>query len=229
MERWRLCAGMSSGGFLMEKKIFVSVGKDGSSAQEAFVEAIEARLIAEGFFPCTVGRNTWTAGKPLEKVMELMGECVGAVVIALERTYFPAGVERRGAARETQLQNIRMPTPFNQVEAALAYAHGRPLLVICEEGLREEALLERNNDWCVQRIAPNAASLSTKEFNGVLAAWKDDVVKKKGRRKNLPGPDGTIIDWVGSLKPSQAWSMGGALAVVIGGAFALGAKLAGGG
>jgi hypothetical protein len=213
----------------MVPKIFVSVGKNGSSAQEAFVEAVESRIRDAGFVPCTVGRNTWTAGKPLEKVMELMGDCVGAVVIALERSYFPDGIERRGAALEKKLEDVRLPTPFNQIEAALAHAHGRPLLVICEETLREEGLLERNNDWYVQRVPPNTAALSTKEFNGVLEAWKQDVLKKKGRRRQLPGTDGTIMEWLGSLKPAQAWSIASTLAVVIGGAFALGAKMAGGG
>ena len=67
----------------MERKIFVSVGRASTPAQEEFVRSIEDRLRAEGLTPCTVGRNTWTAGAPLRKVVELMGQCVGVVIIAL--------------------------------------------------------------------------------------------------------------------------------------------------
>ena len=136
-------------------KDFCQRGKDESPReQEEFVRAIEERLRAEGLTPCTVGRNTWTAGAPLKKVMELMAECTGAVIVALERTYFPLGIERRGHPEAHELRDIRLPTPFNQVEAAMAYAHARPLLVIIEAGLREEGLLERGNDWYVQRVKP---------------------------------------------------------------------------
>jgi hypothetical protein len=155
-----------------EPKIFVSVGRT-TPAQEDFVLAIEGRLRAEGFIPCTVGRNMWTAGAPLKKVLELMAECRGAVVIALERKYFPNGTESRGHPKlESPLQEVRLPTPFNQVEAAMAYTHGHPILMVVEDGLREEGLLERGNDWFVQRVELTRAALSTAEFNGIFASWK---------------------------------------------------------
>ena len=59
----------------MERRIFVSVGKPSTPAQEDFIRAIEDRLRSEGLTPCTVGRNTWTAGAPLKKFVELMKEC----------------------------------------------------------------------------------------------------------------------------------------------------------
>jgi hypothetical protein len=91
----------------MERRIFVSVGRPSTAAQEDFIRAIEDRLRSEGLTPCTVGRNTWTAGAPLKKVVELKKKCAGVVIIALERTYFPAGTERRGHAKATELREVR--------------------------------------------------------------------------------------------------------------------------
>ena len=214
----------------MERRIFVSVGKPSTAAQEDFIRAIEDRLRSEGLTPCTVGRNTWTAGAPLKKVVELMKECAGVVIIALERTYFPAGTERRGHSKATELREVRLPTPFNQVEAAMAYCHQHPLLVIVEEGLRYEGLLETGNDWFVMRVEPKAETLTTTEFNGILASWKELVTAPRKESKPSPAPDVTqmtIGQLVGQLKPAHLWIILGALASLIAGAFSLGVKLGG--
>lgn len=213
----------------MERKIFVSVGRTNNQAQEEFVAAVENRLRAEGLTPCTVGRNTWTSGAPLAKVVALMQECAGVVIIALERTYYPAGVERRGHPEESKLEEVRLPTPFNQVEAAMAYVHCHPLLVIVEKGLRYEGLLEVGNDWFVQRLKPEPASLNTTEFNGIFSSWKEQVVAERTKDKptTIDPTQMTIAQLVGSLKPAQLWGLLGTIALLIAGAFSMGAKLFG--
>jgi len=214
----------------LEQKIFVSVGRTSTVAQEQFVEAIEARLRAEELTPCTVGRNYWTAGAPLKAVVELMRECSGVVIIALERTYFPAGTELRGNPKQIALTETRLPTPFNQVEAAMAYCHGHPLLLLVEDGLRSEGLLEEGNDWYILRVEPSATALSTAKFNGVFASWKKDVLgprKPNALSKNLDPTQMSIAQLIGSLKPAHLWSVLGAIALLVAGAFSLGAKLVG--
>lgn len=217
----------------MEKKVFVSVGKTSTPEQEGFVRAIEERLRGEGLVPHTVGRNTFTAGAPLKKVSDLMRECSGAVVIALERTYFQKGIDRRGSPGASELQDVRLPTPWNQIEAAMAYSHNHPLLVIVEEGLRDEGLLERGNDWYVQRIPLTQAALATPEFNGVFASWKAGVVDRAptaaGVKASSDPSQMTLAQLAGGLKPAQLWSLLATLVALIGGAFSLGAKLLGGG
>jgi hypothetical protein len=159
--------------------IFVSVGEPTTDEQEQFVRAIEARLKSEGMEPCTVGRNFFDADSPLKTVVNLMDGCSGAVIIALERTFFPAGISRRGGTREASLSNVKFATPWNQIEAGMAYSRGLPLLVIVENGIKSEGLLEPGYDWYVQSVKPELSALTTVQFNGVLAGWK-----KKSKRFN---------------------------------------------
>jgi len=211
----------------VDTKIFVSVGKTSTPEQEDFVRAVEDRLRAEGLMPHTVGRNTFSSDAPLLKVKELMTQCTGAAVIALERKYFPSGVERRGSAAASELRDVVLPTPWNQIEAAMAYCHGHPLLVIVEEGLRDEGLLERGNDWFVQRVRLTPSALSTPEFNGVLASWKDKILNRTSKDKLKGSGDLsqlTLGQLVLGLKPSQLWGLLAALAALIAGSFSLGAK-----
>jgi len=214
---------------MTELNIFVSVGGTATDAQEAFVRAVEDRLRSEGLVPHTVGRNTFSADAPLKAITELLDKCSGTVVIALERTYFAAGIEKRGGAKETALADIKLPTPWNQIEAAMAYSRNHPLLVIVESGLKSEGLLERGNDWYVQWVTLEAAALSTTEFNGVLASWKQKMLAApKSPTASKSPSELTVAELVGGLKPTQLWSVLGALGALIAAAFALGGKMFGG-
>jgi hypothetical protein len=210
--------------------IFVSVGGTANEEQEAFVRAVEDRLRSEGLIPHTVGRNTFSSDAPLKTVTSLLDKCCGTVVIALERVYFPSGIEKRNGPKEAHLQETRLPTPWNQIEAALSYGRGLPLFVVVADGIKAEGLLEPGYDWYVQRVAPTAASLHSNEFNGVLASWKQKLASVPRKPELSINPSElTIGQILGALKPAQVWSMVATLGTLIAGAFALGVRFSGGG
>jgi hypothetical protein len=211
------------------RDVFVSVGSTATPSQEAFVRAIEDRLRAEGLVPHTVGRNSFSADAPLKAVARLLDSCAGAVVIAFERTYFQQGTEKRGGPNESPLQDVKLATPWNQIEAAMAYARGLPLMVIVESGLKSEGLLENGYDWYVQWVPVDASTLQSAEFNGVLASWKTKLVRPGRAPSRLPTSptEMTVSDLVGGLKPAQLWGLLGALASALAGAFLLGSRLGG--
>ena len=212
-----------------ELNVFVSVGGTATEQQEAFVRAVEDRLRSEGLIPHTVGRNTFSSDAPLKAVTELLDKCVGTVVIAMERMYFESGVEKRGGPKEAALAEVRLPTPWNQIEAAMAYSRGHPLMVIVEAGLKSEGLLERGNDWYVKWVRPEASALTTTEFNGILASWKQKMLLPSRKAAISKAPtELTVGELLAGLKPTQLWSLLGALAILVAGAFALGSKLFGG-
>lgn len=214
-----------------EADIFVSVGGTANEKQEAFVRSVEDRLRSEGLNPHTVGRNTFSSDSPLTTVKELMEKCSGTIVIALERTYFPSGVEKRGGPNEQSMIDIKLPTSWNQIEATMSYVYGLPLMVIVEKGVKSEGLLEQGYDWYVQYLETDPSSLNSNEFNGVLASWKKKVFSKKQNQKksNFKSPEKmTVSELVGGLKPAHLWSVLGAIFALIVGAFTLGLKLNGG-
>lgn len=209
-----------------EKLVFVSVGATATAQQESFVRLIEDRLRSESLSPKTVGRNTFSADAPLKAITELMEHCSGIVVIALERSYFPAGLDKRGGPRQVNLADTRLPTPWNHIEAAMAYTKHLPLLVIVEAGLKAEGLLEPGYDWYVQTLPLEATALASNEFNGVLADWKEKVLAREPRGPQALNPaELSVADLLGALRPVQLWSVAIALAGLLAGAFSLGARL----
>lgn len=193
---------------MAEMDVFVSVGGTATAEQEAFVQAVEQRLRSEGLNPRTLGRNAFGSEAPLKTISDLMGNCVGTVVIALERTWFAEGLERRNG--------LSYPTPWNQIEATLSYSRGLPLLVILGEGVQSEGLLEPGYDWYVQKILPIPNSLISSEFNGVLASWKQKLADQATKPSLVKNPaEMTIKELLTALKPSDLWTVFGALIVII--------------
>ena len=66
---------------------------------------------------------------------------------------------------------MRYTTPWNQIEASLAFGFGIPIIVLMEPGLREEGLLEQKFDWYVDQVNISAAGLSDKNVRNRLMAW----------------------------------------------------------
>ena len=159
----------------MDKRIFLSVGKTSTKEQEDFVAAVEDYFRSYGLLPQTVGRTYFSSIQPLKAVDDLMRQCCGTVIIAFERIHIEVGTEKRGSLEERHLENDALPTVWNQIEAAMAYTLGHPLLVIIEQGLRSEGLLERGYDWYVNWVHLTNTVLTEREFQGVFEDWKRRV------------------------------------------------------
>lgn len=159
----------------MEKRVFLSVGRTSTKEQEEFVKAVEDFLRNHDLIPQTVGRTYFSSTQPLKAVDDLLRQCCGTVIIALERVFIKSGTEKRGSPDEKVLENTTLPTVWNQIEAAMAYALGHPLLVIVENGLRSEGLLERGYDWFVNWVNVGPEALAAREFQGVFMDWKRRV------------------------------------------------------
>jgi hypothetical protein len=140
------------------------------------------------------------------------------------------GVERPGSAKEKSLSDVSFPTAWNQIEAAMAYSCGLPLLVLVDERLRRDGLLEKGNDWYVQDLKLDPLSLNFPEFTGVLDSWRSRLRMSTAaptHQTKFDPSNMTIAQIVGALKPAQLWAALAATVAALAGAFALGAKLFG--
>jgi hypothetical protein len=159
----------------MPINIFLSVGRASTPEQEQFIIALEKYLSSNGLTPQTVGRTYFKNQQPLKSVTECMTDCAGTIILAFERLYIQDGTERRGSKQQSPLGNVSLPTVWNQIEAAMAYALGHPLLVLVENGIKSEGLLEHGYDWYVKWIDLQDTAFAQPEFIGVFTDWKGAV------------------------------------------------------
>lgn len=209
--------------------VFISVGRTATEEQEAFVSAVFEHLRANGLNPRALGRSDWSSEQPLKFIEKLMDQCSGTVIIAFERIFIADGSEHRLSKSPKALAGCQITTPWNQIEAAMAYARKQPLLVLMENGLRVEGLLDTGFDWWVQSCPLDPSSLQTSEFTGVLADWKNRVEQfgataavSSPPREQIKIDEMTVGQLLGLLKPKQLWALLLLVLTVLGGSFKAG-------
>lgn len=158
----------------MATKVFVSAGTPADDIQESFRDAVVNAIELAGFTPRLMGQKDWDYKNPLRGVRRVMDECRGAVVVAYPRYKIDAGTElRQGGGRP--LESVTFPTAWNQIEAAMAYEKGLPLLVVAESKLRREAMFDSGNDIRPFWTELDSAIGRSDGFLGYLRSWKQDV------------------------------------------------------
>lgn len=191
--------------------VFLSVGSPSNARQKQFSDSVRQFLSSERLTPLTPGQNYALNLQPLKAVEQCMKSCSGVVVLAFERIHIAEGIERRGGNDPRAVDGQNIPTVWNQVEGAMGYARGLPLLVLAEKGLRADALLENKYDWNVQWIDLKASALTTPEFRGVFDDWRS---KLDPQPADWAAPDnpadmtvGQFFRFFGRLKTGHAWAM----------------------
>lgn len=203
----------------MKPKIFISVGSSGTPLHLQASETIFRALETTGLSPRQMEKNEWSSEQPLRAIKRVIEECHGAAVIAFSRYHFKTGSELAKGGIEKPLAEVRMPTVWNQIEAAMAYANGIPLLVIAERGVHEDGLLEGRYDWKVYWTDFKPEDLQSDAFLGYLESWKRLVLDGAASRAQRAGGGDldvsklTISQLLGRLSVAQAWS---ALSAIIG-------------
>jgi hypothetical protein len=155
-----------------KKNIFVSMGFPYTEAQREFRAALADLLRSCGVEPRILNYTDFPSSSPAKDISKVMEGCHGVFVVAFERTYFEAGIERK---HQETLKSVRYTTPWNQIEAAMAFALKLPIFVLMEPGLRQEGLIDRGFDWYVDEVGISAAALLGQEVRSRIMAWCRDV------------------------------------------------------
>jgi hypothetical protein len=159
------------------RRVFLSVGTPHLPIQEAFLKRLIASLRARGLQPWTLGRSDYDYRNPLSAISEAMDTCYGAVILGLGRRLSPVVFERFGSSVEERRTDLITATPWNHLEAGMAYQLGLPLLILKDRTVASEGILDQAiGDYLVYEfdLSKEAASLSA-PLRSTLAVWARDV------------------------------------------------------
>lgn len=188
--------------------VFVSVGAQYNDEQKAFVAAFDSFLVANGCQKLTVDDRR--SDQPVFAARELMEKADAVIVLAFTRYVVRTAVEKPDCSEEKSLKNIRYPTIWNQLEAAMAFGLHLPLLVIIEDGLHQEAMLKDRLEFRTVVTKMDPALFSSDIFKDKFRHWMDRVGQNQKRTiKNIG--DATIGQLLAQLRPDQVWKVGAAL------------------
>lgn len=108
--------------------VFVSRPTTVDPSFEKQYVAFERFLRGRGLLLQRLGRENYSRKAPLIAVRDILHACAGAIVLGYPHTRHSHRVVR-GTTTTTAFE-LDSPTPWNQIEGALAYGLGLPVLVV---------------------------------------------------------------------------------------------------
>lgn len=160
------------------------------------MDKLKNYLIQRGLEPRTLGVSDYDMDAPLKAIRRLMLESNGLITVALRRTIVSTGKSRPDPdvpeAEESDINDQWLTSPYCQVEPAMAYQLGLPVLILRERGVLAEGLLEKGviGTYMPEFRADGDADdfLDSAEWNALVGKWEGfvrAVVERKGNPPQL--------------------------------------------
>lgn len=130
----------------MNISVFLSYPQPHLKKQEDFINAIKKELSNRGFCARTLGVTDYDVDEPLVAIRRLMLESNGILTVAFKRTQIKNGIIRpnREIGGETcSIDDEWLTSPYCQIEPAMAFQIGLPILIFREQGVIQDGILEK--------------------------------------------------------------------------------------
>lgn len=146
--------------------IFVSKPNALNISQSKFYNDLEAIIKTRGLQISSLGSKQYSNKAPLLGVHELMNDCEGAVIIGLKQIEVQQCIEKEGTDKESRdRKGFFLPTPWNNLEAGIAFALDLPLLIIREKGVEGGIFDVGVTDKFIHQIDLSVENKSQEEVN----------------------------------------------------------------
>lgn len=166
--------------------IFLSYASPYNEYQMIFINRIIQELKDILLFPRTLGVTDQETEVPLTTIKQLILSSYGLIGVVFRRVFIEEAISRPGTHREVVYKNQWLSSPYLQVEPAMAYQQGLPLMLIVEEGVITDGvfggILEQGaTPLYIPRFTLKSEKTINEFFNSVL--WKP-----------------VFLDWVGEVR-----------------------------
>ena len=175
----------------MKDSVFLSYPKPYLEKQKQFIEKVVSYLENRGLQPRTLGVTDYDMDAPLTAIRRLLLESNGLIAIAFRRSLILKGTGKPDSdigENAYDLTNQWLTSPYCQIEPAMAFQLGLPVLIIREKGVVEEGILEKG---VLGVYMPEFdldsdidAYFASKEWTQIIQKWEGYVrcvVEKKGQ------------------------------------------------
>ena len=115
--------------------VFVSAPTDLNDEQNKTYEYLLDRLRDENLERRALGRSDYPTEYPLKEVMLIARHCSGGIILGFNQANAEKATFKPGTPKERVEAQIKMPTPWNNLEAGMLFALKLPLMVFREDGI----------------------------------------------------------------------------------------------
>lgn len=163
---------------MRKRDTFVSRPSSRNDWQEAFLDHLDDLLKQRDLRPVVVGQTEYPNKAPIHAVQHRMEQCDGALILGLEQLHVVEGRETPGAVEERTVENLHLPTPWNQIKAGMAFMHELPMLIIKEEGVEGGIFDVGNSDRYIHQATMTTDWLDSEEFLQPFNAWHEEIIQQ---------------------------------------------------
>lgn len=139
-------AKLNPGVIMARSPVFLSCPKPFMKSQEEFLKSVEEELRSHDCEPMTLGRTDYNMDAPLEGIRRLMVGSCGLICLAFRRTHIVSGSDKPNSdlgEDQVDKSNSWITSPYCQIEPAMAFQLGLPILIWREKGVQADGLLDR--------------------------------------------------------------------------------------
>ena len=179
----------------MNISVFLSYPKPYIDKQQSFIDRLTNYLNGHGFEPRTLGVTDYDMDAPLTAIRRLMLESNGLLAVAFRRSYISNGIMKPNSnigEQEIDLSRSWLSSPYCQIEPAMAFQLGLPVLIFREKGVLAEGILEKGVLGIYMPEFDLDQSIDSyfqsDEFLQMIGKWEGyvrKVVEKKGTPPRL--------------------------------------------
>ena len=176
----------------MKIPIFLSYSTPYTSKQQKFIDDVKEYLLFRGMEPRTLGVTDYDMDEPLVASRRLMIESNGLITLAFRRYFVAKGAEKPGHEKEVKIANQYFSSVWCQIETAMAFQLGLPILIFREQGVIADGVLEKGvvgtylSEFDLSN--PGEYYLDSAEWRQVIGEWEGyvrAVRKAKGKPPKL--------------------------------------------
>lgn len=174
----------------MKISVFLSYPKPHMEVQKKFIKEIIRYLEHRGFQPRTLGITDYDMNEPLTAIRRLMLESNGLLTIAFRRGFIEKGIGKPNSdsgEKSYDLSGQWITSPYCQIEPAMAFQIGLPILVLREEGVIADGILEKGVSGIYlpefNLSKPIDEYFESEEWKQIIGKWEGyvrTVVENKG-------------------------------------------------
>lgn len=115
--------------------VFLSYATPFNDLQTEFLNRTVNEIEENLLFPRTLGVSDQYTETPVASIRRMMLSSYGCLAIAFRRALVIQAISRPGSPGQAVFENFWLSSPFLQIEPAMAFERGLPLMILVEDGV----------------------------------------------------------------------------------------------
>lgn len=169
--------------------VFLSRPNPFLNEHQKFLDTLQITLDELDFKTVTLQADEYDLTDSINYLKGMIKQCYGIVIVGFKQIYIEQGIKKKGGIAnpdffhpsEIDVSGQALTSPFCHIEGTIGLLNDLPLLILNEEGVREEGIIKGGK-----------FSVKTKRFNlGNI----DDFFNDKTLKKQIAVWTGKVMDY----------------------------------